>query len=71
MLETIHGQELADVDGDDLEHLVCCDENTALCGTDVSASAWGPGWENVAPEEKCVVCYELQDADGVCPICGE
>lgn len=52
-----------------LEHLVCCDEDAALCGADVSEVGWGPGWDVVPPQDKCVVCLEMDEF--VCPKCGE
>ena len=51
--------------GDDLDHVVCdCDDDTALCGADVSAHPWGAG-DPVLP---CVVCLGLVDL--ACPRCG-
>ena len=41
-----------------LDHWVCgfdCDDNLALCGTDVTFEPWGNG---TVPNE-CVVCAEL------------
>ncbi|MGW6292452.1 hypothetical protein [Streptomyces sp. NPDC055058] len=43
--------------GQDLDHLVCCDEDTALCGADVSTHAWGVG----GPAKMCDVCRDLKD----------
>ncbi|MEI5520704.1 hypothetical protein WB388_08825 [Streptomyces brasiliscabiei] len=52
---------------DDLSHGVCdCDEDTALCGTDVTGVPWAAdGQEPVNP---CVVCVDL--AEQPCPRCG-
>lgn len=71
MTQTVLDPEQTSTGDSELEHLVCCDPDTALCGTDVSASPWGSGRDSVAPEDQCIVCYELADSDGVCPICGK
>lgn len=51
--------------GDDTTHVVCCDENTALCGLDMTHVPW------TSPDEDttCVVCADL-DEQGYCPTCG-
>jgi hypothetical protein len=41
--------------GDDLCHLVCCDDDRALCGTDVTDSSWTDDDD----ETTCVVCHDL------------
>lgn len=50
--------------GGDLNHVYCCDPDTAWCGTDVSDAA------EVGPDTDidCVVCAELEDLP--CPVCG-
>lgn len=54
-------------DGEDLSHAVCgCDEDTALCGTDVSDVPWAA--DGQAPSNPCVVCVDL--AELPCPRCG-
>ncbi|MFJ4365102.1 hypothetical protein ACIP4S_13220 [Streptomyces chartreusis] len=53
--------------GQDLDHVVCCDEDTALCGADVSGAVWGVGVPDATA--LCVVCREL--AIKPCPNCGE
>ncbi len=41
---------------DELTHVHCChDENTALCGTDVTDSDWADDDDN-----ECVVCLDLE-----------
>lgn len=41
----------------DLCHLCCyCDEDTALCGLDITDHLWVQAWEN---PDICVVCYDL------------
>jgi len=46
-------------------HVVHCDENTALCGLDVTHVPWVSDDE----ETTCVVCEDL-DEQGYCPVCG-
>lgn len=46
-----------------LIHTVCCDDNRALCGRDVSRDPWRTPKR---PDESCVVCEELAEA----PTCG-
>jgi hypothetical protein len=41
-------------DTDDLNHIVCCDDDLALCGTDVSAAHWSED------ETDCLVCLDLE-----------
>ncbi|WP_155054548.1 hypothetical protein [Streptomyces blattellae] len=54
--------------GEDLSHAVCdCDEDTALCGTDVTGVPWATDGEE--PPSPCVVCLDL--ADQPCPRCGQ
>lgn len=56
-------------DGDDLTHLVCCDEDRALCGADV-AGCEDVGVVDAAPDV-CAMC-ELEWNEGLpCgPSCG-
>ena len=51
----------------DLFHRVCCDDDHALCGADVSGCPWGP----LTGEQFCVVCDELDKAIESCgaPTC--
>lgn len=49
-------------DGDNLTHTVCCNENLALCGLDVTHSAWKP-WRPFALPEDCVVCEQMPCRD--------
>lgn len=42
---------------DDLDHTVCCDENIALCGRDVTDEPW----VEVGSPNQCVVCEDLWD----------
>ena len=49
------------------EHYVCaCDENSALCGADVSAEPWST---YTTTDNDCVVCVELIRAS-LCDRCG-
>jgi hypothetical protein len=43
---------------DDLDHIVCCNPNRALCGRDVSTLEWIAEGEDNA-EDECVVCTHL------------
>lgn len=43
-------------------HLVCCEPDTALCGTDVSDIPYGP----LEDEQWCAVCWDLADVDVSC-----
>ncbi|WP_432112827.1 hypothetical protein [Streptomyces sp. S1] len=46
----------------DITHIVCCDDDTALCGLDVSGFRWHQGGED------CVVCLDLRGPCGPnCP----
>lgn len=48
-------------------HLTCCrDDDTALCGSDVSGEPW-----NVGTETSCAVCADLEHMPvdmNVCPL---
>lgn len=46
--------------GSDLNHLYCCDPDTALCGLDVSALP------EVDDDTDCVVCLDLEDTECDC-----
>lgn len=48
--------------GRDLDHMVCCDPDTAFCGLDVTDHPWADN----GPESLCSVCADLD----VCPQCG-
>ncbi|MCI3277485.1 hypothetical protein [Streptomyces cylindrosporus] len=47
---------------DGITHLVCCKEDIALCGTDVSGEPYVT--EDVPID--CVVCLDFE----ACPVCG-
>lgn len=57
-------------DGDELDHLFCCDEDVALCGSDLTGTEFG---EVVSEESLCLVCNDLEGqpcgAAG-CPLIG-
>lgn len=55
----------ASTDAPDLFHWVCCDWDTALCGTDVSNH---PAHPPRPGDVVCVVCAELFEAP--CDTCG-
>lgn len=47
--------------GPEVCHYVCCDENTAFCGADVTHSTWlTPDEEAQSPV--CVVCDDLDES---------
>lgn len=48
----------------ELDHLFCCDPDTALCGADISDTVYGAG----DGETTCVVCADLEAT--ACPRCG-
>lgn len=52
------------LDASNMSHIVCCDDDIALCGIDVSDTPW----RDDDFEVECVVCAELEDYD--CPKCG-
>jgi hypothetical protein len=51
-------------DPPDIFHMLCCEENIAMCGTDVTDLPDTDG----TGEQQCVVCVELDE--GNCPKCG-
>lgn len=54
-------------DDDDLDHIFCaCDEDHALCGTDVTDA---PIIEDGPVEDECVVCADLDRLP--CERCGQ
>lgn len=58
MTAPVLAPEDVDTDEPDLVHLVCeCDENRALCGTELGDQGWVTG--SVPPERRCVVCWDL------------
>lgn len=48
----------------DMNHVYCCDPNTAWCGTDISNH---PEVSEDTPLD-CIVCADLEDLP--CPVCG-
>lgn len=52
-------------DAPDIFHMFCCDENIAMCGTDVTDHPVTDG----DGEQQCVVCVELDY--GNCAKCGQ
>jgi hypothetical protein len=54
------GEQTATIEG--LEHIVCCDDNRARCGKDVTDEPWDIG------EPPCVVCADLEFLP--CELCG-
>lgn len=49
----------------DINHLVCCDEDLARCGLDVTDEPW-----NDDPADRCVVCLDLAGTSCGDPDCG-
>lgn len=48
----------------DINHIYCCDSDTALCGANVSGQP-----EVDLDDADCIVCLDLED--DICPNCGE
>ena len=53
-------------DGDPI-HLWCCDEDTAMCGEDISAEET---MDDVADDELCPLCRLIDDSNLPCTIPG-
>ena len=51
-------------DDDTLNHYVCCDDDTALCGSDLSGMPWT---KFPVDQDTCLVCLKLTR----CPDCGD
>jgi hypothetical protein len=47
-------------EGDELDHIYCCDPDVALCGTDIS------GHEDNDADGTCIVCLDLEFAPCRC-----
>jgi hypothetical protein len=56
---------LRDSGDDSFTHVVCCNPNLALCGSDVT----DVDWVGDDVEATCVVCAELEEL--ACTRCGE
>jgi hypothetical protein len=54
-----------DFDDDSLLHMVCCNEDVALCGSNLTGAILDEASADL--DELCVVCDDLM----VCSICGE
>lgn len=48
-----------------LHHYTCCDDDLALCGTDLSGCDWVEAG-NESDEDLCIVCLELAKAGAAC-----
>lgn len=48
---------------DEILHIVCCDENLALCGADATTLTWS------CDGLPCLVCHDLEKLPAEC--CGE
>lgn len=46
----------APTSAEDVTHTVCCDEDRAICGTDVTGQRWG----GVSDPTTCPVCAEAE-----------
>lgn len=44
---------------DDLEHVYCCNENLALCGTDLTTYPEAEGTYEAPTPDTCLVCDDL------------
>ncbi|MFC9498878.1 hypothetical protein [Streptomyces sp. NPDC056982] len=57
---------VAEKPGGKIAHSYCCDENTALCGLELT------GTPEVADDEQdCVVCVDLDENGTNCPLCAD
>lgn len=63
-VETSPATDASTAPGSDLNHVYCCDPNTAWCGTDISTHA---EIDSDTPLD-CVVCADLEPLP--CPTCG-
>ena len=61
---TLAPTPLTSHDAADETHVVCCNPEIALCGSDVS----GTPWVDQDEEATCVVCHDLEGQP--CPSCG-
>lgn len=50
---------------DELDHIVCCQEDIAICGTDTSGLPWTWGMRD---GRACIVCADLEPLP--CRECG-
>lgn len=50
--------------GDTVQHFVCCDDNVALCGQDVTEAGWAPAGDGGT---LCPLCMTAIDAGLACP----
>jgi hypothetical protein len=48
----------------DETHIVCCDDNVAMCGADVTGTPW------VESDDVCPLCELVEDEDLPCPVPG-
>jgi hypothetical protein len=48
---------------DNISHIVCCDENTALCGLDVTDYPW----IDLPEQYDCPLCVLAAETDTCCP----
>ena len=53
-------------DDPDIDHIVCCSENAAMCGLDVTEHPWSE--DETKPE--CPLCAYLWDEGLPCPVAG-
>jgi hypothetical protein len=52
-----------DIDVGPVDHYYCCDEDVALCGTDLRGVPDGPEHDALCP-----ICADLLDANAPCPV---
>ena len=50
---------------EDVAHLVCCDDDVAICGEDVRGECWVGN-----DEPECAVCRRMALAGASCPVFG-
>lgn len=68
LLESLQRTQWREGFDPDTHHFVCCcDEDTAMCGEDVTELPWV---DDLTDVDVCVVCDDLWADDSPCPRCG-
>lgn len=59
--------DLVEEDNDEPIHLVCCDENVAMCGLSLQDHEW---ITDQSEDKDCVMCAYVSDNGLKCPVPG-
>jgi hypothetical protein len=51
----------------DLQHVICCDDDLAMCGKDVTGEIWASDEE---ASEFCPLCFLAEEQGLPCPVPG-